>query len=130
MPVEAQQPSDYIGILQYFEENCVGKHGCEIDLRQPSIMGNVQESNDDNLCTDPNAQFFIQFTCEQDEFTQAKKYDIMCLATSLIMFIAFFYSRVILYLQDSMKISMLEQDANTITAGDFTVEMNISSAMW
>ena len=46
------------------------------------------------------------------------------------MFIAFFYSRVILYLQDSMKISMLEQDANTITAGDFTVEMNISSAMW
>jgi len=55
MPVEAQQPSDYIGILQYFEENCVGKHGCEIDLRQPSIMGNVQESNDDNLCTDPNA---------------------------------------------------------------------------
>lgn len=52
------------------------------------------------------------------------------MTTCLIMFIALLFSRVIIYLEQTMKLGKLEQDASTITAGDFTVEMNISQPMW
>ena len=46
------------------------------------------------------------------------------------MFSALFFSRVINYLKSTSHLDQMEQDANTITAGDFTVEMDISHAMW
>jgi len=46
------------------------------------------------------------------------------------MFSALFFSRVVNYLKSTSHLDQMEQDANTITAGDFTVEMDISHAMW
>ena len=46
------------------------------------------------------------------------------------MFVAFFYSLVIYYMQTTTKINMLEYDMNTISAGDFTVELDITKKMY
>lgn len=66
----------------------------------------------------------------QDEGAQAEKYDKIAKAASIIMFVAFSYMLFIWYVQKSQGIDQLENDMNTITASDFTVEMNISKDMW
>jgi hypothetical protein len=42
------------------------------------------------------------------------------------MFVAFCFMLAIYFLQKTSKIDQAEQDMNTITAGDFTVEMDIT----
>jgi hypothetical protein len=90
-------------------------------------MGDIAE---DPKCSDDLAQFFIQYTCEQSEDLQKFKYEVLAKASALIMFSALFFSRIVNYLKSTSKLDQMEQDANTITAGDFTVEMNISHDMW
>lgn len=46
------------------------------------------------------------------------------------MFVAFSFMLFIWYLQKSQGIDFLENDMNTITASDFTVEMDITRDMW
>jgi hypothetical protein len=66
----------------------------------------------------------------QDEGAQEEKYDKIAKGSSIIMFVAFSYMLFIWYVQKSQGIDQLENDMNTITASDFTVEMNISKDMW
>jgi hypothetical protein len=46
------------------------------------------------------------------------------------MFVAFFYILMIYYLQKTSRLDQLEYDVNTVSAGDFTVELNISKKMY
>ena len=46
------------------------------------------------------------------------------------MFVAFSYMLFIWYIQKSQGLDRLENDMNTVTASDFTVELDISKAMW
>jgi hypothetical protein len=46
------------------------------------------------------------------------------------MFVAFFYIMIIYYLQKTSRLDQLEYDMNTISAGDFTVELDITQPMY
>lgn len=46
------------------------------------------------------------------------------------MFIAFFFILMIYYLQTTSRLDQLEYDVNTISAGDFTVELSINRNMY
>lgn len=46
------------------------------------------------------------------------------------MFIAFIYILIIYYLQKTSRLDQLEYDMNTISAGDFTVELDITKDMY
>jgi len=46
------------------------------------------------------------------------------------MFVAFFFILMIYYLQTTSRLDQLEYDVNTISAGDFTVELSINRTMW
>ena len=46
------------------------------------------------------------------------------------MFVAFLYILVIYYLQKTSRMDMLEYDMNTISAGDFTCELDITKGMY
>jgi hypothetical protein len=46
------------------------------------------------------------------------------------MFIAFIYIFIIYYLQKVSRLDQLEYDMNTISAGDFTVELDITAEMY
>ena len=57
-------------------------------------------------------------------------YEVVALASALIMFVAFFFILMIYYLQTTSRLDQLEYDVNTISAGDFTVELSINRKMW
>jgi hypothetical protein len=61
---------------------------------------------------------------------QEDSYNKIALATATIMFVAFSFILLIYFLQKTSRLDQLEYDINTVSAGDFTVEINISSKMY
>lgn len=80
-------------------------------------MSGCDKSNDSRI--------FIQFTCEQSKESLNTKYNQMCLAVSIAVFIAMFFTITIRYLYQGGKITQIEWDMSTVTAGDYTVEFDI-----
>jgi hypothetical protein len=73
------------------------------------------------------ANFFIQFTCEVSDDLLEVKYNQIAKATVIIMFVAFSFIMLIWYMQTTSRLQKAAYDMNTITAGDFTVEYDISA---
>lgn len=71
------------------------------------------------------SKFFMQFSCNVtgDEFKD--KYNKVALASACISFIAFCFGALVYYMQRTSKLDQLDYDMNTITAGDFTVELDL-----
>lgn len=109
---------------------CYHKEACTINFEEIYPTYNFDPETGDGNCEDVSAHFFIQYTCMQDQETQAAKYDTIAKATAIIMFVSFSYMLFIWYLQKSQGIDRLENDMNTITASDFTVELEINREMW
>lgn len=90
----------------------------------------IDETQFEDGCNAETAQFFIQYKCLQDPSLQEAKYKIKCFAVCMVAFVAYLFKRVIQFLESTSKLDMLAQDAATITAGDFTCEMDITPKMW
>jgi hypothetical protein len=67
----------------------------------------------------------VQFTCIQDEATLALKIDQLALIGMITTFISLLFLVQIRRLYQGGKITRLEWDMATITAGDYTVEFEI-----
>jgi len=61
---------------------------------------------------------------------QHDKYNKVALVAAQILLIAFCFTNLIYYMQTTSKLDQLAYDANTITAGDFTVELDINREMY
>ena len=95
-------------IKTFFETNCVGKKSCAFeDLMKPNLLGDIDLDLNDGICNDKRAQFFIQYTCEQDVDVQHDTYDQIAKATGVIMFLAFFFILMIYYLQTTSRLDQL-----------------------
>jgi preprotein translocase subunit SecG len=125
--VECSAMLNQENIASYFQQDCKGQKSCELDIQDPNILGSINFSLKDGACNDQRAQFFIQYTCEQSQEIQGDTYNQIALATATIMFVAFFFILLIYYLQTTSRLDQLEYDINTVSAGDFTVEFNIST---
>lgn len=70
----------------------------------------------------------MQYTCTVvgDQFKD--KYNKIALASATVTFIAFVFGALVYYMQKTSKLDMLDFDMNTITAGDFTVEMDLTKS--
>ena len=112
-------------------EACRGEESCQITFVDvyPEIA-TIVPGIPDGVCKDLTSQFFIQYECHQDAIEQEKKYNIIARAAGCVMFVAFSYMLFIWYIQKSQGLDRLENDMNTVTASDFTVELDISKAMW
>lgn len=90
-------------------------------------MGFCQKDTDQN-CVEKMSTFFTQHTCnvKGDEFKD--KYNKIALASSCITFIAFCFGALVYYMKKTSKLDQQNYDMNTITAGDFTVEMDIEGS--
>jgi len=53
------------------------------------------------------------------------KYNKVALASACITFISFCFGALIYYMQRTSKLDQQNYDMNTITAGDFTVELDL-----
>jgi hypothetical protein len=113
-------------ITNDFNLLCKGKDSCELDITNPNYLGSIDLSKADGQCNDLRAYFFIQYTCEQSREIQEVTYNQISLVTAEISFVAFFFILLIYYLQKTSRLDQLEYDVNTISAGDFTVEYDIS----
>ena len=85
------------------------------------------------VCISGDANFFAQFTCEQDPATQALKYDHMSMAVASGILICLLFTISIRMMYQGDKIQQLEWDMSTITAGDYTIEFPIKAenyAIW
>jgi len=65
---------------------------------------------------------FLQYTCEITEKEKGAKYETLSLVVVILMFISFFFSQLIYFLQQTSKYDAVKYDISKITAGDFTVE--------
>ena len=111
-------------VNQYFDSNCVGNTNCEFQIDE--IKSHLMGSDTDPSCQDQNALFFIQHTCEQDVGDQARKYYYISIITILIMLIAFAYIMIVHSQRALTKLELVKYDMSTVTASDFTVELDIS----
>jgi len=76
-------------------------------------------------CVTPTSTLFVQFTCIQDEATQATKYEQMSLAVATAVLISFLFTVSIRSMYQGGKIQQIEWDMSTVTAGDYSVELPI-----
>jgi hypothetical protein len=76
-------------------------------------------------CLGDDATLFIQFTCVQTEEQQAIKYEKLSTAAAVGSLICLLFTVGIRYLYQGGKIKQLDWDMSTITAGDYTVELEI-----
>ncbi len=77
-------------------------------------------------CNTEDATLFVQYTCIQDEATQATKYEQMSLAVATAVLISFLFTVSIRSMYQGGKIQQIEWDMSTVTAGDYSVELPIS----
>jgi len=61
---------------------------------------------------------------------QSIKYNTICLATVTMLLIAMLFMQVIYYLRQTAKLDLLKYDIDTCTAGDYTVEYDITKEMY
>lgn len=73
---------------------------------------------------------FMQYECRPTEDQLHNKYQTVALATATIMLVAFLFTLVVYYLQTTSKLDLLQYDISTVTASDYTVEMDITPAMY
>lgn len=78
-------------------------------------------------CAGPTNFLFVQYSCEQSLEDQEAKYGYLCLATATICLVSLLYIIALQYLNKNGKIQQLEWDISTVTAGDYTVEFDISA---
>lgn len=93
-----------------------------------SFINKPTAGNED--CGTKSAQFFIQYRCKQHEEDQYEKYNQIAFVTVCVLFVAFFFILYIQYLKQNAKLDVLKYDLRTITASDFTVEMDITKNDW
>jgi hypothetical protein len=115
-------------IRDKFDKECFGKKECSFIFKEEGFMKEKIGSNDN--CAHLLANFFIQYTCEVNDDLLEVKYNQIAKATAIIMFVAFSFIMLIWYMQTTSKLQKAAYDMNTITAGDFTVEYDISAEIY
>jgi hypothetical protein len=76
------------------------------------------------------SSFFIQYNCGVGESNIHKKYEDVALVSAVFMFIALLFIVLIHFMLKTSKLEEQRFDMNTITAGDYTVELDITREMY
>ena len=79
-----------------------------------------------STCLDEDSSFFIQYTCTQDNEQLAEKREEGAVVSSIAVFSCLFFLIMIFYLRQTSQIHQVTVDVDTLTAGDYTVDLRIS----
>ena len=115
-----------VAITEYLDKTCKGNTNCEINIQEIS----KHITSTDSKCLGNEGTIFIQipctFTAEDLNTRQVEGLAIACLGV----FICLFFVVYLDYLKSIFKNLYIEWDVKTITAGDYSVELDISEKMW
>lgn len=78
---------------------------------------------------DKRSGFFIQFSCEETLEQTKLKYEQLSLVSCIFCFVCAVYSLAIYLMKVRTNISVKMIDLETVTAGDFTVEVELTEKM-
>ena len=114
-------------------QSCSDIHRCELNIAQiaQEVM-TVGNSSDDYVqkCMDSEANFFVQIPCVVHEDAKIQRQVQGLFIGCMGVFMALFFVVFIDYLRSIFKNQYVEWDVKTITAGDYSVELDISQKMW
>lgn len=110
---------------QLITDSCIGKDQCDLKALNTYVNPNAPAK-----CKDVTTIMFIQMACQFDEVT-ANQRQIEGLAIGCVgVFIALFFVLYVDYMRNIAKNNFVEWDVKTITAGDYSVELDISQEMF
>lgn len=118
-------------VLQYVTEKCDEQDKCTLNVEH--IKSNFTlTSSDRNLTEDcfGEADFFLQIPCSLDDDDIVERQTEGLFIGCMGVFIALFFVSYIDYLKSVFKSTAVEWDVKTITAGDYSVEIQITKDMW
>jgi hypothetical protein len=101
-------------------ETCKGKESCKVANIKDLVKGDQKQN-----CASDLSSFFVQFMCHQtpEVLEQKRKDGAMLAATST--FSALFFMIAVFYLRQSTALNKIQWDVETVTAADYTVELDV-----
>lgn len=115
----------------YLTENCEGKESCELVIDESTWLSNLTgTANYSNCIQDDSSLYFVQVGCHFSD-TEINNRQVQGLYIGCVsVFIAFFFVVFIDYMKSVFKNAFIEWDVKTITAGDYSCELDIPEQMW
>eukprot|EP00347_Sterkiella_histriomuscorum_P023421 403334704 len=107
-------------VRQDLESTCLNQESCKINSLRSYVKFNQ------TVCLDEDAQFFVQYYCTQSHEELSVKREEGALVGAIAVFSCFFFIIMIFYLRQLTQIQKVRWDLDTLTAGDYTVDLNIS----
>ena len=86
-------------------------------------------NNNYTECVNDRSAFFIQYSCEETIVETREKYEKLSMVSCIFCVVCVIYSLVIYYLKANTNIQVVKYDLDTVTAGDYTVEIEITEKM-
>ena len=84
-------------------------------------------TSNQKTCLDPDASFFVQYFCQHSEQELGKKRNEGTYIAVIAVFSCLFFLIMLFYLRQSTQILKVVWDVETVTAGDYTVDMHITT---
>jgi hypothetical protein len=81
-------------------------------------------------CQSKDSRVFVTYTCEQPADLLAEKQNSTSAIACCGVFLVLIYSTVIFYFKRHSNLNQLKWDIQTITPGDYTMQMEITPEMW
>jgi len=128
--VECSNEIKLDAVAKYFKESCEGKKHCTFDLLHETYNPKFFMADPTGKCLTPRTQFFVQHTCEIPEAEQEQRFNTLSFVVATMVLACGVYLFVLRFLSQNLDIDTVNFDINTITASDFTVELDITPAMW
>jgi len=110
-------------------QKCIGKAECSLKGSQEFVFAE-NLSSASKACNSDEAVLFVQFSCIQSVDLLINKRKDALLTSCLSIFVAMVYLVAIYYLKENSKLTNIEWDVATVTAGDFSVEYTITPEMY
>ena len=110
-------------------ETCLNQRECTLSGLDEVIKAPVNQTVPAK-CTQGTATFFVQYACQFSNQERDERRLAGLLVSCIGVFIALFYSVYVDYMRCISKANYLDWDVKTITAGDYTVEMEIQKEMY
>jgi hypothetical protein len=81
-------------------------------------------------CGDPRSDMFIQYACVGPDDMLYKKFNDLTIVACISCFMSLLYIITIWYLKQKAYIDIKTFDLSTVTAGDYTIYLNLDNAQF
>jgi hypothetical protein len=81
-------------------------------------------------CTSKDARLFVSYSCTQTQEVLAEKQNMTSVISCCGVLLVLIYMTVLHYFKRQSDLSQLKWDMQTITPGDYTMQLEISEDMW